>query len=299
MAITKIVVATDFSPASEHAVAQSMHLARHTGAELTLVHAGNLPQAESEVPESVSNTLEEYETLVRESANADKTALEDLRERLNGQGVSVYHALVDGFPDVGICQAAKQLGAELIVTGTHGRTGIKRFLLGSVAERVARMSETSVLVSRNEAGRGGFKKLLVPTDFTELSLKAVDIALDIAAPDATIELLHCWQLPPQASHRAAEAVLKPILRAITKDVDEKGQALASRLNGEGRTIRFHNNRQAAAQGIQDRLAAEDFEIVVMGSHGRRGIQRFFLGSVAEATVRHAEVSVLIAHTAEA
>jgi nucleotide-binding universal stress UspA family protein len=295
MTIKNIVVGTDFSEASENAITQAMHVARKTGASITVVHAGNLPQAKTEVPEHLTSAAEEFETLVRESASADRNALEELRERLDGQGVEISHALVEGFPDVGICDTAKQVDADLVVTGTHGRTGLKRFLLGSVAERVVRMAETSVLVSRNDAGAGGFNKLLVPTDFTELSMRAIDIALELAAPGATIELFHSWQLPPQANHRAAEAVLKPILKAIEADVDKRGAELKDKVATEGRTVRFTNARRAPADGIQDRLAAEDFEIVIMGSHGRRGIQRFFLGSVAEATIRHAKCSVLIAH----
>jgi nucleotide-binding universal stress UspA family protein len=297
MTIQNIVVGTDFSEASENAITQAMHIARKTGATITLVHAGDLPQAKAEVPEHLSSAAEEFETLVRESASADRNALEELRERLDGQGVEISHALVQGFPDVGITETAKQVGADLVITGTHGRTGIKRFLLGSVAERVVRMSETSVLVSRNDSGAGGFKKILVPTDFTELSMRAIDIALELAAPDATIELFHSWQLPPQANHRAAEAVLKPIMKAIEADVDKRGDELKKSVVADGRTVRFTNARKAPADGIQDRLAADDFDIVIMGSHGRRGIQRFFLGSVAEATIRHATCSVLIAHQA--
>lgn len=299
MTINKIAVGTDFSEASDTAVSQAMHIARHTGAELLLVHAGSLPAAASEVPESVSSTMEEFDTMVREAASADKNALENLRERLSGQGVEVSHALVDGFPDAALCDTAKESGADLIVTGTHGRTGVKRFLLGSVAERVVRLAHRSVLVARNDAGRGGFKKLLVPIDFSDLAMHAVRCAIDIAAEDAEIELLHCWQLPPAgSSHRATEAVLRPILQAISADVAKRGEELVDGYKEESRTIRFHSVRDAPAQGIQTRLAEEDFELIVMGSHGRRGIRRFLLGSVAEATLRHSTCSVFIAHQAE-
>lgn len=296
MTFKKIVVGTDFSPASDTAVGQAMHIARHTGAEVVLVHAGSLPVAAAEVPESISSSLEEFDALVREAATADKNALEKLRERLDGQGVELSHALVDGFPDVALCETAKEADADLIITGTHGRSGMKRFLLGSVAERVVRLADRSVMVARNDAGRGGFKKLLVPVDFSDLSMRAVAAAMELAAPDAELELLHCWQLPPQGtSHRATDAVLRPILQAISADVDKRGAELVSRYASDTRTIRFHSMMEAPAQGIQDRLAKEDFEIVVMGSHGRRGIRRFLLGSVAEATLRHSTCSVFIAH----
>ena len=298
MTFKKIVVGTDFSPASDTAVAQAMHIARHTGAELLLVHAGSLPAAAADVPESVSSSLEEFDTLVREAASADKNALEQLRERLSGQGVEVSHALVDGFPDVAVCEAAQHSQADVIITGTHGRSGVKRFLLGSVAERVVRVADRSVMVSRNDAGRGGFKKILIPIDFSDLAMHAIEVGMELASDDAEIELLHCWQLPPQGtSHRATEAVLRPILQAISTDVEKRGAEVAGKYAGESRTIRFRSVRDAPAQGIQDRLADEDFELIVMGSHGRRGIRRFLLGSVAEATLRHSTCSVFIAHQA--
>ncbi|MBT8493158.1 MAG: universal stress protein, partial [Deltaproteobacteria bacterium] len=92
-----------------NAIAQAMHVARKTGASLTLVHAGDLPQSKAEVPEHLSSAAEEFQTLVKEGAAADRSALENLRERNEGQGVEISHALVHGFPDVAICETAKQI----------------------------------------------------------------------------------------------------------------------------------------------------------------------------------------------
>jgi nucleotide-binding universal stress UspA family protein len=295
MELRKIMVATDFSEASETAVEQAMHIARFTGAELVLVHAGNVPNAGAEIPDGLSS-LEEFNTLVRETANQDRAQLEALRQRLAGQGVELSHALVDGFPDQAVCETANEIGADLVVTGTHGRTGLKRFLLGSVAERVVRISDRSVLVSRNDEGRGGFGRILVPTDFSPLSLKAVDMAIALAKENAQIDILHCWQLPPASpANRATDAVLNPILKAISSEIKERGNALVESLETKNVTVRFSATREAPAQGIQTRLGEEDYELLILGSHGRRGIRRFLLGSVAEATLRHANCSVLVIH----
>ena len=293
----KIVVGTDFSEPSEIAVEQAMHIARHTGASLTLVHAGQ-PKADADVPDSLVG-VEEFDTLVEESAAENRTELDALRERLSGSGVDVSQAVVEGFPDTVLCEVADDVNADLLVTGTHGRSGLKRILLGSVAERVVRLSRRPVLVARNNAGAGGFKRILVPIDFSPTSERAVEVAMSLAAPDATVELFHCWQLPPQGrSTRAQEAVLKPILRAVEADVAERGSKLTGRLATADRTISFHSMREVPAQGIEDRLREHDYDIVVMGSHGRRGLRRFLLGSVAEATVRHANCSVLIVWATE-
>ena len=119
-------------------------------------------------------------------------------------------------------------------------------------------------------------------------------ALTLAAPNATIELFHCWQLPSRgATSRAADIVLKPIYKAIQTDVDSRGAEIASKYHAADRTISFQSVRDVPAQGIASRLESKDYELVVMGSHGHRGFRRFLLGSVAEATVRHASCSVLV------
>ncbi len=269
MKLDKILVGVDFSPGSDAAVAQAMDVARRTGASLCLFHAGVIVDDPTGIPDSMAGTAAAYLKIVKDQLAADRAQLEALRERITGQGVEVSHMIGDGFADTAIASAAGELGIDVVVIGTHGRTGLKRFLLGSVAERVVRMAPCSVLVVR-PADSPAYRRILVATDFSPAAGVALDLAATVAAPGATIDLLHCWQEPWEA-----RAMAEPTA---------------------GMELVFHQVEAPASEGIQAWIERHPTDLVVTGSHGRRGFRRFVLGSVAENTVRHAPCTVLVART---
>lgn len=141
-AIKKILVPTDFSPSSKHAINYAATLARKFAAQIVLIHV-----IES-LPYSVTDTF----TLVDHRRALEKTAgslLENSRKELVRKGLSVKAHLLSGAPSREILQRARREKADLIVMGTQGRTGVSRLLLGSVAEKVVRLSACSVLTVRN------------------------------------------------------------------------------------------------------------------------------------------------------
>lgn len=300
MTIEKILVAVDFSDESEIAVHQALDMARHVGASLTLLHVGSVPDKPEGIPPSMHTTVAQYLRIVDEYLAEDRRKLEELRERLSGQGVEVSHMVIDGIPDRGICKAAEEMKADLIVTGTHGRTGVKRFFLGSVAEHVVRLSKTNVMVARPvESTAGGYQRVLVATDFSDIAERAVDLGIALAASGGVVDVLHCWYLPPMsypyyAPTKAASELVTSIRESITAGNEEMGKELLAR-HGNNRVLNFHQVEAAPAQGIQEWLEKHEYGLVVTGSHGRRGAARLLLGSVAEMTVRHAPCSVLVIH----
>jgi nucleotide-binding universal stress UspA family protein len=294
--IEKILVGVDLSPGSDAAVAQAMNVARHTGASVCLFHAGVIVDDPTGIPDSMAGTAAAYLKIVKDQLAADRSALEALRERLSGQGVEVSHMVADGFADTAIRDAAGELHADLVVIGTHGRTGLKRFLLGSVAERVVRIAPCSVLVVRPAEPAPGYRRILVATDFSPSAAGALEMAAAVALPDARIDLVHCWELPlpldvgPAASMERAYAEARSGLR---EQIDASGARIMSE-QAPGLALRFHQVEAPPRDGILDWLEQHPADLVVTGSHGRRGVRRFVLGSVAESTVRHAPCSVLVA-----
>lgn len=143
MTIRRILHATDFSPASRPALQLARELAKAFKAELVLFHAAEVAvpigTGEGYVPPSV---LEDIWKGAREQAERN---MKRLAEKAQAGGVRVTTLIAEGPPAAAIVQAAKRRRAGLIVIGTHGRTGIKRFLLGSVAERVVRTAAHPVL----------------------------------------------------------------------------------------------------------------------------------------------------------
>ena len=298
MKLETILVGVDFSNESRLAVEQAAGLARQHDAKLVLLHAGPVPDVPlPEVPEEAQPALTEYQRYLKERFDVDHEHLVEMRERIAGNDVRTSHMLINGFPDEGICQAAEELDAELVVVGSHGRTGLDRLLLGSVAEKVVRACQRSVLVARPGPTTSGYHKILVATDFTESAERALDAAMTMAAPEAQIDLLHCWQLPPVSSaYGPTPRVAMELAGPLADYSRQLGADLLARYGRPGVSLKFQLMEAAPTQGLLERIDEEgDYSLVVTGSHGRRGIRRLLLGSVAEAMVRHAPTSVLVVH----
>jgi len=294
MEISRIVVGIDFSTESEVAAKYAIKIARHTGAEVVLVHAGLVPDTHRPLP--LTRTAHEWERLVEQELVATRKRLESMRMRLGSSLPNISHMVINGFADTGLCDAGKQLSADLVITGTHGRTGIKRFLLGSVAERVVRLYNRNVMVARPgaEGIGGGFQRILVPTDFSPHAENALRMALVLGADECHIDVVHCWDTPPELALEWTGSLLDE----LAAEARQAGAKLLKKHHREGATIRFEEIRAQAVEGIYEHMDKHDYDLVIMGSHGRRGLRRFLLGSVAEVTVRHAPCSTFVVHLQE-
>jgi universal stress protein A len=142
----RIVHPTDFSGASRPALARAIDLARQNRASLVIVHALApliLPLGDGFVS---SGTYAALDRRAREQARKQLTAL---IARARQRGVEATALLLDGVPHEQIPRIARRRRADLIVIGTHGRSGLSRVLLGSVAERVIRLAPCPVLTVRS------------------------------------------------------------------------------------------------------------------------------------------------------
>lgn len=291
MTLSKIVVGTDFSKQAKIAIEHSMAVARHAGAELVLTHALSMPEPDYAMPYPVTTPavfVEQVDQIVKDA----RTNLDNLRERLHGQGVEISHVFVNEMADRGLVKVAQDAKADLIVVGSHGRTGIARFLIGSVAEKVVRHAHCDVLVARKEAPTGGYKRILVPVDFSESSDLAVERATQLVEPGGSIELLHCWQLPG-GSVTYWGSVGPGLGESIKRGAAEFGQKCMEKYDTKKADFSLAIEEGDARHQIEKRDESGDYDLVCMGSHGRTGINRALLGSVSEATVRHLKGAVFI------
>ncbi len=296
----KIAVGIDFSPESELAARQALDVARQVGGEVVLVHVAGTVELPAPGPRSDPSLLaamDAYRATIARSVAHVRAQLEELRRRLSGQGPVVSHVLADGFPDAGLRAAADGAGADLIMVGTHGRTGLRWFFLGSVAQDVVRTATTDVLVARGEqAARGGYHRILVATDFSPASERALDRALELAAPGGTVDVVHFHHLPLVVGTDALTYGRGPIEASLTDELQARGdRMLAARRKAGGPTLQFHVRHGFAVPGAVHWLEERPSGLAAVGSHGRRGFRGPVLGSVAEAVVRRAPCSVLIAH----
>lgn len=289
----RIVVGIDFSSESELAARQALAIARHLGAELVLVHVRasvELPRISGRPGSEQRAVDQRFHDQQARALSAVRDQLGQVRERLSGQGVTISQLLVEDYPDEGICAAASELGARLTVVGTHGRTGLHWLRMGSVAEHVVRLSETDVLVTRRP-WRDGYHRILVASDFSPSAERALDGAIALAAPGAEIEVVHHLSARWPVGSRSTSLDVG----ALVDVAREQGSQLLARKRAPGCELSFHVATEAPSPGVIHWLETHPYDLAALGSHGRRGIRRFLMGSVAEVVVRHAPCSVLVAH----
>lgn len=291
--VGRIAVGIDFSDESEVALTHAAMLARRTRAHLILVHV--LPLPAHLVEDSSYDPLFRAATLNSDLAARQRVDAGELLQEMAGRcrelGASCEPLLIDDNPSDGLARAAEEVGADLLVLGSHGRSGLKRFLLGSVAERAVRLCRRDALIARGPLGaQDGYRRIVVGTDFSSHAASALEDALSLAAPGASIEVVHCWQTPILP----AGLPVAPLRADIEKTVAESGQRLVSRLSAASARIKFTALESPPGDGLTTRAAEIGADLVAVGSHGRRGVKRWLLGSVAEVAIRHSPCSILIA-----
>lgn len=136
----QILVPIDFSDGSNRAIAQAVQLAGALGASIELFHAYQLPVFA--LPDSSVTVSPTY---VADLTDRAQKELDRQRDRLTAEGLTVTTQLLEGNPADAIVERATAVNAQMIVIGTHGRSGFRRFLLGSTTERVVRTSTVPVL----------------------------------------------------------------------------------------------------------------------------------------------------------
>ncbi len=145
--ITKILCPVDFSEGSDRALDYAVSLAKQLGADVWMTHVYELPLYS--VPSGVAYAAGQPGELfdfVRGVKERIQTKLDELKAKFQSAGPALHTRLVEGAPAGSIVDLADEMSADLIVLGTHGRTGLPHLLMGSVAERVARTSRCPVLV---------------------------------------------------------------------------------------------------------------------------------------------------------
>jgi nucleotide-binding universal stress UspA family protein len=286
MRFRKILCPIDFSPGSNCAMRTAIRIANESGAALELVHAFYVPAiAYAEYMASahaIQQMSDEAERLL------DATVTE-----ANGLGAQrLTSRIVSGIPWTAIVEAAADPAVDLVVIGTHGRTGLARVLLGSVAENVIRHAPCSVMAVRPDGEAKAFQHVLCPTDFTHSAQYSTEIAAMLVTPGAaSIALLHVRELPLlyRTEPLQSDVVLD---KNATARLEQHASDARKKVD-----VRVEPRLRAGAPGAEIlREVDEDptIDLVVMGSHGRTGIKRALLGSVAEKVVRHARCPVVVA-----
>lgn len=277
-AVERILCATDLSPASGAAWAFAQRLALAAKAELVLLHV--MPSIP--VPEAGPLDASAFERLADELRAQRLAELGRFAEFVIDDRLPVTVRVEEGLAAERILATADKDGAGLVVVGTHGRTGLDRLLLGSVAEEVIHRASCPVVTVRPvpgvmEAAGRRLRRIVYATDFSPASAKAWPWArVVMEATAGEVDLLHV--LLPDGPER------EPARRELE-------QWVAAGDLPSGRT-QVHVAQGGAADEIVRLARARRADLIVLGTHGRTGLTRLALGSVARQVLHLAPCPVL-------
>jgi nucleotide-binding universal stress UspA family protein len=295
---SRIFVGIDDSEQAKAAVTLAARLAREHRGELVLCHA-----VQSMVPagRSASGGATIDPVLDDASAKCAQAVLDAGAERAIPFGIIAERHMVEGDAANGILRVAGETGCGLIVIGTRHGVGVQQLLIGSVTNAVLRASTLPVLtvgraVKFAEAGRRCFERIFVATDDSEPSQAAIETAFRLP-PEDRRKLVFCSVADIDHgvdAERYAPETGDPTfgnrLTARAETIAGRASALAHArgVDAESRVLEGNPSEALIAAAVQERS-----DLIVIGSHGRRGIQRLLLGSIAETVVRTAPIPVLV------
>jgi nucleotide-binding universal stress UspA family protein len=231
-----------------------------------------------------------------------KARMAELTARVAARGVSIYTRIATGIPSEELLAAAKAEDSDLVVVGTKGKTGLEHVLVGSTAERVIRTAPCPVLAVRTERGEGegggpdpcrgvSLERILVPIDFSDCSLDALEYAVQVARRSrASIRLFHVLE---PVSYGLDFSLLHVAKREKIREViGERLSGLAKALAAVQVPTDVELRGGLPSDSILDGAKTMPADLIVMGTHGRRGLSHTLSGSVAEAVLRRSSCPVL-------
>ncbi len=292
--IKRILFATDFSRWARRAEDYACALACSWRASLAVLCVAEFPPGLN--PDYPVN--QQYLADLMKRASSE---LADLKGRAERRGIVVTTRMAAGIPSEEVIAAARAEDSDLVVVGTRGKTGLAHVLLGSTAERVIRGAPCPVLAVRTEPADNEdgsvlsrpvtLERILVPVDFSDCSLDALKYA-GVVAKQAQASLMLLHVLEPvsygldftlgqsRARHLEVETWTKR-LEELAATQQHPNMMVESRLRGG-----------IPADSILDAAKTLPCDLIVMGTHGRRGISHTISGSVAEAVLRKAHCPVI-------
>jgi nucleotide-binding universal stress UspA family protein len=284
--IGDVVVGTDFQRHSHDAVARTAWLPIGRGCRVTIVHA---------LPTDLHGALEHH---VREEATAllhhAEETLAAERARCGDPAVEISLVL-EAAPAAELLEREARLGrAELIVVGRGQRHGVSERIIGSSAERIVRHAGVSVLVA-GKTPDAGYGRPMAAVDFSPQSELAVEWALRLSQP-SVVDVVHAFHAPYVPLLRNSgwsPSDLETFVRDSELAASHQLTSWLAGLPDVGVPLMKHLYLGDPRRVIAREAAAREADLLVVGTHGRTGVGRALLGSVAESLVRTVETDVLV------
>lgn len=293
MQVKKILVPVDFSEFSESALKYALLWGEAFSAELTLLHVNTLFHEHFDYDTLIERYREEIaqqETHIRKWMREHHLHVGRSKVKLN------FEVLRSRSAANSILDFITQEKFDLVVMGTHGRTGARHLFLGSVAEKVARLSPVPVFTTHQDLEIRGIRRILVPVDFSDFSRTLVGSALEIGrAFDARVHLLHVLERLTVTSFRWMSENVWPYFKM---DEDLRGRVTGmlrdlAETPDDPRLVYEVVKAPHAYEAVIDYAGTQEIDLIVMGTRGFSKFDYFWLwGSTAERVLRLATCPVL-------
>ncbi len=288
MEINKILVPSDFSEPANKAVDQAVYLAAEHGAQITILHARVMYADNPEkLPELEAREIErENELLAKLKDDTSRHA-----------DINIQHQVIRGFSvHSALLSYINNNEYDLIVMGTHGRSGITHFLLGSVAEKVVRYAPYPVItVPPDSRVADKYHKIVIPYDFSEHARLSLEKApFFAAAPDSEIDVLYVVEdkYEPLLDGFDQQSIYDSIPFIKEKAKEKLEETLAAIPNRNQITYNFTVKSGTPHKEIAEYVKETEADLVIMSTHGLVGIDRFILGSTTERVIRSVNAQIL-------
>jgi nucleotide-binding universal stress UspA family protein len=289
----KILVPLDGSELAERALPLAFQLVQQSEGEVVLVRA--LTPDRVLVPDALSGYGLLWPEKPLEDARAEaRTYLNHWRSKAPG-GARVRYVLAEGSAAETIAETAVEEKADLIVMSSHGYSGLTRWMLGSVAERVLHAAHCPVLVIRGDLR---IQHILLPLDGSELSERALRPTLDVAEVwGAKVTLLRAIRTVPLTDIEALNTAERGLGQRYTEELVREAQDyldFKARTSGRPR-VELHTvvTPEPPADAILNYAERHPVDLIAMSTHGRTGLSRWMYGSVTEKVLRVSHRSMLV------
>ncbi len=291
--VTHVLFATDFSPCSAPAFRYAVEWAKVFNAQLTIFHGLSL-QPGLDIDAGIAQRY------LDEQRNVAQDHLAQLLAEARQQVPQTSIEIRAGLASTQICDVAREHKTDLIIIGTHGWTGFNLVLFGSVAERVIQRAPCPVLSipDRSPEETTGMhsltiqpRQMVLPIDFSDCSIDAYEYGVQMAKWfDASLTLVHAieplsYSLDFSLTHPLEE-------KANRKKVEQRLQALTAVLTEEGLSARYELMEKHSVEAILEAGSAQQADLLVMGTHSRKGLSRLILGSTTSKVLRHSPYPIL-------
>jgi nucleotide-binding universal stress UspA family protein len=279
----KILVAVDGSESSMHALKESFKLANSEKSWITVVSV--MPSYEGDLDlVSVRNVTESMKKPFED-------ALSDAKKIANEKGALIKTVVEEGEVCERIIDLSDAENSDLIIMGRRGLRRIERVLVGSVTARVIGFTQKDVLVVPKDA-EIGLKKILLATDGSKYSEAAAERAIDLAKTyEGELKVISVVEAPSEVyedSSRVTENLIKKA-KGYTEDVAKRAESAGIKAEAFVKTGK-------TCQVITEFAKEQKSDLIIMGSHGKRGLRRLLMGSVAERVIGLAACPVLVVKT---